>query len=327
MTSAQISKSVLDIALPIQNYLEKVKANVENELLQINQFTDQIGSYLTKMQGKYFRAMLTLLSAYTLKQDLTKTMVMAQCAEMLHLASLIHDDVLDNSDLRRGQKTIQNIWGNHVAILVGDYLYTRTTQMMIDFKQHEVMENLAQITLGLTEGELLQLSLRNQLQITLEQYFKVLSLKTAKFMGSCALFGGVLLNLPAEKKQALQDFGYYLGMAFQISDDLMDWTAQINEPLKPVQHDLMEGTISLPLLLALQKASDAEKNKLEQLLQNKDSALNPLGQKIVHQYDGLKQAQTILEDFGKKAKEILHRYEWNGPLTEMVDFIIGRIKV
>ncbi len=327
MVSTQISKSILDIALPIQSYLEQVKAGVEGELLQINQFTDQIGSHLTKMQGKYFRAMLALLSAHTLKQDLKQTMVMAQCAEMLHLASLIHDDVLDNSDLRRGQKTIQNVWGNHVAILVGDYLYTRTTQMMIEFKNHEVMQNLAQITLGLTEGELLQLSLRNRLEITLEEYFKVLGLKTAKFMGSCAFFGGVLLNLPPEKKQALQDFGYYLGMAFQISDDLMDWTAQIHEPLKPVQHDLMEGTISLPLLLALQKATSAEKNKLEQLLQDKDSALNELGQKIVHQYEGLKQAQSILEDFGRKAKEILNHYEWNGPLTEMVDFIIGRIKV
>jgi octaprenyl-diphosphate synthase len=219
------------------------------------------------------------------------------------------------------------MWGNHVAILVGDYLYTRTTQMMIEFKNHEVMQNLAQITLGLTEGELLQLSLRNRLEITLEEYFKVLGLKTAKFMGSCSLFGGVLLNLPAEKKQALQDFGYYLGMAFQISDDLMDWTAQINEPLKPVQHDLMEGTISLPLLLALQKTTDAEKNKLKELLKNKDATLNALGQKIVHQYDGLRQAQTILEDFGRKAKEILNRYDWNGPLTEMVDYIIGRIKV
>jgi geranylgeranyl pyrophosphate synthase len=89
----------------------------------------------------------------------------------------------------------------------------------------------------------------------------------------------------------------------------------------------MEGTISLPLLLALQKATSAEKNKLEQLLQDKDSALNELGQKIVHQYEGLKQAQSILEDFGRKAKEILNHYEWNGPLTEMVDFIIGRIKV
>jgi geranylgeranyl pyrophosphate synthase len=97
MVSTQISKSILDIALPIQSYLEQVKAGVEGELLQINQFTDQIGSHLNKMQGKYFRAMLALLSAHTLKQDLKQTMVMAQCAEMLHLASLIHDDVKNSS--------------------------------------------------------------------------------------------------------------------------------------------------------------------------------------------------------------------------------------
>lgn len=327
MSATHLVKTINEIAAPIDRPLNEVKNRVENELKSLDLFTDQIGTYLTKMQGKYFRALLVLLTAQTLKQDEAKSISIAQCVETLHFASLIHDDVLDDSALRRGQKTVQNIWGNHVAILVGDYLYTRTTQIMIEFKNQEILEHMAQITMGLTQGELLQLSLRNRLDITLEDYFKVLSLKTAKFMGVCALFGGVLVNLNEQQKKALENFGYYLGMAFQISDDLMDWTAQINEPLKPVQHDLMEGTISLPLLLTIQKMTADEKQQLQNYLEHKEPSLNSYAFTLIQKYNGLKAAQEILEDFGEKANEVLKEYGWQGPLSDLVSFIIGRIKI
>lgn len=314
--------SLQTIVEPIQTQLEAVKRQVNDELQAVNEFAPEVGSYLQKMQGKYFRPTLVLLTAQMTGQDQNASQVLAQAVELLHLATLIHDDVLDDADLRRSQVTLHQKWGNRVAILVGDYLYSKTTQLLLQFKNFSVLDQIANVTVGFTQGELLQLFSKKQVQADRSTYLKVIELKTANFMGVCACFGGILMKMNWE---SLREFGYYLGMAFQISDDLLDVVGNPGEPAKPVHHDIEEGIISLPLRLSLEKATAQEKNELQMLLDDKDKSVQRFSQELISKYQGIDLAQKNLEDYIQKAKEKLKDFEKNQSLWQLLDFMVNRI--
>ena len=315
-------KSYSEICQPIEAALAHVKEKVWQELGQVNDFAPEIGAYLQKMQGKYFRPTVVLLCAQMLGQDTAKSIILAQSVELLHLATLIHDDVLDNAKVRRNLETIHEKWGNRVAILVGDYLYSKTTQLLLQFQNFKILDHIASVTVGFTKGELLQLFNQKQVSVSKSDYFKVIELKTANFMAACAAFGGVLA---AQHQEKLYQFGYHLGMAFQISDDLLDWVGNPGEAVKPVQHDLLNGIISLPLLLALEEASSDEQKTLQAYMDSQNSALVSFAEKIIAQHHGVLKTQKILDEHLAKAAQALKDLPAYQPLQNLLEYLSERV--
>jgi len=176
--------------------------------------------------------------------------------EALHTASLLHDDVVDEAELRRGKTAANKVWGNQVVVLLGDYLYAKALHVSVAQESLQIMEALSKATSLMAEGEILQLMKTGDPSITFDEYIKIITGKTAGLISAACRIAGLLAELPAEKVQALTDFGHYIGIAFQMLDDILDYVANESELGKKLGKDLMEGKITLPLIELLRKANE-----------------------------------------------------------------------
>jgi len=219
---------------------------------------NQLGIYIINAGGKRMRPMLSVLAAgavgYTGKDHIS----IAAIIEFIHTATLLHDDVVDESELRRGRKTANAMFGNSASVLVGDFLYSRSFQMMVALKRLKVMEILSDTTNVVAEGEVLQLMNCNDPDTTEESYMQVIYCKTARLFEAATQLAAVINDNDPKIEQALADYGKHLGTAFQLVDDIMDYTADAKEMGKNVGDDLAEGKPTLPLLYAMQKGNDQQ---------------------------------------------------------------------
>lgn len=238
------------------NQLARTDMMAVNELIQLQVDSEvslikQLGFYIVNSGGKRLRPLMTILAARALNIQTDQHHTLAAIIEFIHTATLLHDDVVDESTMRRGKETANAVFGNQASVLVGDFLYTRSFQMMISLKRMRVMQILSDATNVIAEGEVLQLMNCNDPQTSEESYMQVIYSKTARLFEAATLLAAVLTDQNQEIEFAMQEYGKYLGTAFQLVDDVLDYSADPQEMGKNVGDDLTEGKPTLPLLFAM----------------------------------------------------------------------------
>ena len=240
----QINSLAKDDMLEVNKLIQQ---QVNSEVSLIN----QLGFYIVNSGGKRLRPLLTVLAARAVGVSTSQHHTLAAIIEFIHTATLLHDDVVDESTMRRGRETANELFGNQASVLVGDFLYTRSFQMMVGLKRMRVMEILSDATNVIAEGEVLQLMNCNDPDTSEASYMQVIYSKTARLFEAATLLAAVLAEQTAEIEAAMQDYGKYLGTAFQLVDDILDYAADPDEMGKNVGDDLAEGKPTLPLLYAM----------------------------------------------------------------------------
>ena len=255
----QLKNSVEDKLLLVE---EKIKTKLTSDVDLVQKMTD----YHLDTGGKRLRALLTLGSAKMcgyLKG--TRDINLAACVELIHSATLMHDDVIDNGSLRRGKKTLNKIWDNHSSVLVGDYLLSRCFEMMVEDGSNEILKLLSSTSSKIAQGEILQLQHQGEVDMLEETYLKIISAKTAELFAAATKVGAILSETKSKEKEALEFYGRNLGLTFQIADDTLDYNSEIKFFGKKIGQDFYEGKITLPIILLFQKADKPEKEKLKDI--------------------------------------------------------------
>ncbi len=240
-----------------------IKERLASEVVLVN----QLGQYIISSGGKRLRPLLTLLSAGAVGYQKQDHINLAAIIEFIHTATLLHDDVVDASELRRGKKTANSVWGNEASVLVGDFLYSRAFQMMVEIKNLTVMSILAETTNTIAEGEVMQLLNCNDANTTEANYLKVIYSKTAKLFEAAAQLSAVVNHSSAEEENAMAAYGRYLGTSFQLIDDVLDYSASAEEMGKNVGDDLAEGKPTLPLIFAMRKGTPEQVEIIRQSIE------------------------------------------------------------
>lgn len=297
-----------------------IKALVEQDFFSVNQcihqqlcsnepLVEHIGQYILDSGGKRLRPLLVLLGAKALTQphhsESASVHLLATVIEFLHTATLLHDDVVDTSDKRRGRASANAEWGNAPAVLVGDFLYARAFQMMVDIGSLDVMAILAKATATIAEGEVMQLANIKNPNMDEATYLRVIYAKTAMLFEASTHSAGVLAQASANEVLALQEYGKALGMAFQLIDDYLDYRGDASKLGKNVGDDLAEGKLTLPLIVALQQATDAEKKSLKHAIRQGGRERIEHVIDIINRYDALSYTKNQAEAFAKDAKQAL----------------------
>ena len=266
----------------MQNFIE-IQALMKNELDQMNKILvnrldsnvdliNQMSHYIISSGGKRIRPLLLLLCARATDYDGDYHYSMAVVIELIHTATLLHDDVVDQSTTRRGQETANELWGNAPSVLVGDFLYSRAFEIMVEPNSMEIMKILSKATNQISEGEVLQLLNIKNANVTQKEYYRVIERKTACLFKAACQIAGILSNSNQKFIEAMGKFGMHLGNAFQIIDDTLDYESDSNIIGKEVGDDLSEGKVTLPMIYALEKTTKSDKKILKDAIQNADAS-------------------------------------------------------
>jgi octaprenyl-diphosphate synthase len=289
----------------------------------------EIAAYLLGGGGKRLRPALLLLSArYAGRRD-NSAIRLAAVVELLHSATLIHDDVIDSAGTRRGRPSANSKWGNHRSVLTGDWLYMQSFQMALEERNFRILDVLIDVTQKMVEGELIQLEKIGRIDVTEEDALRLATYKTACLFSGCARLGAVLGGLEGEEEQALADYGRFAGLAFQLVDDLLDFTASAQQLGKPVLSDLKEGKVTLPLIYAMENGHGGARGLVARVLAEKefDSVRPETIVSLVHESGALDRARNLAHDYAQRAKACLNGNrdsEYARALVTLPDFILER---
>ena len=248
--------------------LQSVELNIRDLFRNKVPFIPLIGNYIISSGGKRLRPLFHLISADLAGYTGNAHIDIAGIIESIHTASLLHDDVVDMAELRRGNPTANSIWGNQIVVLVGDFLYSNALKTAVMQKNQRIMEILSSATTRMTEGELLQLTRIGDPDITEKEYVEIITAKTGALISAACRLGAILGELPEEQEHALANFGMKTGIVFQMADDILDYMADENALGKKLCKDLEEGKITLPLLYLLTTAGENEQNEIKQIIRN-----------------------------------------------------------
>jgi len=263
--------SVKQIANLISDDLDRVEEAIAAHLESDVNFISEVGHYVLSSGGKRIRPVLLILCARLGNYVNKRVYDLCTVIEYIHTATLLHDDVIDNAHLRRGNPTVNSRWGNEISILIGDYLYAKAMELSLQDKDHLVMETVARVTKEMAKGQVLETLKERDLTITEDEYYRIIALKTAAlFEGSCTI-GALAAGLTPPQRGMVSAFGYHLGLAFQMADDTLDFVAPEATLGKPVNNDLKEGKITLPVIMAVPQATAAEVASIEAYLKNPDA--------------------------------------------------------
>lgn len=263
--------------------LAKVNVVINQAVQSEVALISQIGTYIISAGGKRLRPIITILAGKALGYDDQKLYSLAAMVEFIHTSTLLHDDVVDESQLRRGRETANNLFGNAAAVLVGDFLYTRAFQLMVGSGSMKILEIMADATNIIAEGEVMQLMNIGNTDITEAEYVRVIQYKTAKLFEAAAQVGAILAGATSEQEQALKDYGMYVGTAFQIIDDVLDYSGDTVEIGKNVGDDLAEGKPTLPLIYLMRQGDESVASDVRQALENADrSCFDKIYRHVIH---------------------------------------------
>ncbi|MDB4185422.1 polyprenyl synthetase family protein [Candidatus Pelagibacter sp.] len=262
----QINNSYYQLKDSVDEKLVLVEEKIKSKLLSEVDLVQKMTKYHIDTGGKRLRALLTLGSAklcgYTKGgRDIN----LAACVEIIHGATLMHDDVIDLGDIRRGKETLNSIWGNHSSVLIGDYLLSRCFEMMVEDGNIEVLKLLSSTSSKIAQGEVLQLQHKCEIDMLEETYLKIITAKTAELFSAATKVGAILSNKETKEKEALEFYGKNLGLTFQIADDTLDYNSDLKFFGKKIGKDFLEGKITLPVILLFQNVSSIEKDKLKNI--------------------------------------------------------------
>lgn len=311
--------------------LKAVDVLIFKKLTSQSVLISKVSNHIIGAGGKRLRPMLTLLSARLCGyQRGHRHIALATCIEFIHTATLLHDDVVDDSDQRRGNPTAQMIWGNTASILVGDFLFSRAFELMVEDGSLDVLKTLSQAATKIAQGEILQLELNANLRATMDDYIRVIECKTAALFEAATSIGGIITDRTTEEIYALRQYGYYLGLIFQLVDDLLDYVSTEKQLGKPTGGDFHEGKLTLPVILSLSKATLSEYAFWQRTLAYKDQQPGDWEKavEILKGHDIQKDIDDYTDQWAKKAQESLGIFP-DSPekslLVEMVYFSRARV--
>ncbi|WP_323757811.1 polyprenyl synthetase family protein [Roseivirga sp.] len=320
--------------------LSEIQAPIANEMTEFEQkfrsfmkskvfLLDQIMSYIVKRKGKQMRPMFVFLAAGVTGKISDRTYRGASLIELLHTATLVHDDVVDDSNYRRDFFSINALWKNKIAVLVGDYLLSRGLLLSVDNEDFDFLKIVSRAVREMSEGELLQMAKARNLDITEDIYYDVIRQKTASLIASCCAVGATASNASQEDIDKMRDFGLKVGMAFQIKDDLFDYGTE--EVGKPLGIDIKEQKMTLPLIYSLQNASSSTRRKIIRTVKSKGDQSKKVNEVVafVRASGGIEYAQNVMNQYYQEAKEILETFEpsvYRDSLSQLVTYTIERSK-
>jgi len=311
------------VAKEMEEFEQKFRASMKTRVLLL----DKIMSYIVKRKGKQMRPLFVFLSAGATGTINESTYRGASLIELVHTASLVHDDVVDNSNYRRNFFSVNALWKNKIAVLVGDFLLTRGLFLALEHKDYELLGICTEAVKEMSEGELLQMEKARQLDIIEDIYYEIIRQKTASLIASCCAIGASSSNASPEWIAKMKKFGECVGMAFQIKDDLFDYGD--DEIGKPVGIDIKEKKMTLPLIYSLSKASWLEKRKIIGIVKNNSEDTNKIKHVIdfVKKSGGIDYANQKMTEYYKQAMTILDELpssEYKTSLSDLVQFTIER---
>ena len=326
----QINNSYFDLKNSVEEKLILVEEKIKNKLTSEVDLVQKISDYHIKTGGKRLRALLTLGSSKLcgyLKGG--RDINLAACVELIHGATLLHDDVIDNGDIRRGKKTTNVIWGNQSSILAGDYLLSRCFEMMVEDGNLEILKLLSSTSAKIAQGEILQLQHKGEVDMLEETYLKIISSKTAVLFSAATKVGAILAERNNKEKEALEFYGKNLGLTFQIADDTLDYNSNINLFGKNIGNDFYEGKITLPIILLFQQTNDSEKKQLENIFNKNIRSENDFSDvlKLISKYKIISKCYKKAEHFINLASNSLSIFKDTGEkkiLENLTSFSLER---
>jgi len=292
---------------PIQRELELFEERLDTALQADVELVHEIARYMATLRGKRLRPVLALLSARAAGSWDQRVIDAAVAVEMIHAATMIHDDVVDSATMRRGKASVNSVWSGQVAVLMGDFLLARALGILVDVGNLLALQIVSRATERLSVGEIFEIQIGQQRDIREESYFGMVSDKTASLMSAAARIGPILVGAAPEVIDAMGQYGESLGRAFQIADDILDFTGDADTMGKPVGHDLREGKITLPLIHALSAAPSPARQAMEALLQQEAKSEGEWRQIVdfVEAYDGVRSASATAREYAARAQQCL----------------------
>lgn len=321
---------VKDIKAPVAEEMKLFEAHFRKAMKSNTALLDKITHYIIKRKGKQMRPMFVFLSAKTCGKVCENSYTAASLIELLHTATLVHDDVVDDANLRRGFFSINALWKNKIAVLVGDFLLSRGLLMSVENNQFELLRIVSQAVQEMSEGELLQMEKARRLNITEEIYYDIIRQKTASLIAACCAAGASSVDADQETVDRMYNFGLNVGMAFQIKDDLFDYGFGKNIG-KPTGIDIKERKMTLPLIYALNHAANGERKMIINTVKNHNTKPKEV-QKVlnfVHESDGIDYSIRKMNEYRDKALELLFempKSEARDALEGLVHYTINREK-
>jgi octaprenyl-diphosphate synthase len=318
----QIFESIrADLELVDREFIRQVESQVE--------LIPKIGKYIQTSGGKRIRPAVLLMAARLSGYTGEFAVRYAAVVEFIHTATLVHDDIIDDSDLRRGRLAVHSRWGNDITVLLGDYLYIKSMRLALTYDTLEVVRLLCDVTLRMIEGELYQLTKNGDADITEDEHLDIMRRKTAYLFGGCAQIGGMLGGIAPERAQALQEYGFNLGMAFQLIDDLLDFTGDAAAVGKPVGADLREGKMTLPLIHLLRQDDGEGAGIVREILTSRTTTVEQWGRlvRILHEHRSIDYANRLAEEYAERAKKPLWNFAPSAQrdaLLALPDYVIAR---
>jgi octaprenyl-diphosphate synthase len=321
--------TALEIFDLVRADLEKVEREIGLESVASVEAINYINQYLQAGGGKRLRPILVLLSGRMLGDPNPTLIRMAAVVEMIHTATLVHDDVIDLAKTRRGRPSINVVWGNHTSVLAGDWLYMQAFQVAVRERNFPMLDLLINLTQMMVEGELLQLERIGKIAVTEADYMELIDRKTASLFAACARLGAISAGASEAIEMQLGDYAWNLGIAFQLVDDILDFTSREKILGKPVGNDLREGKVTLPLIYALETADPEERKLVETVLADGNYDQVPFS-KIVHilnRHHGIERAQERAQVFTEKARSIISGFPaspYQRALYSVTDMVTAR---
>ncbi len=302
-----VSPDLAQIFGPIRQDLEAVEQEFVRHIQSRVALIPEMGRYIQKSGGKRVRPAVLLMAARLSGYKGDRAVLYASVVEFIHTATLVHDDIIDGADLRRGRLAVHSRWGNDITVLLGDYLYIKSMAMALTQDSLEIIRLLCDVTLRMIEGELYQLTKTGDVDITEDEHFEIIRRKTAFLFGGCAQIGGMLGGVTPEQQIALRDYGFNLGIAFQLVDDLLDYTADATALGKPVGGDLREGKVTLPIIRLLQRGGEEADRLIRQCVN--DRSVGPEQWRdilrLLHEHRTTELAYETALEYASRAKSCL----------------------
>jgi octaprenyl-diphosphate synthase len=314
---------------PIRADLEKVDREFGRQVESQVDLIPKIGKYIQTSGGKRIRPAVLLMAARLTGYQGERAILYAAVVEFIHTATLVHDDIIDDSELRRGRLAVHSRWGNDITVLLGDYLYIKSMALALTYDTLDIVRLLCDVTLRMIEGELYQLTKNGDADITEEQHFDIIRRKTAYLFGGCAQIGGMLGKVSEEQAQALREYGFNLGIAFQLVDDLLDFTGDAGALGKPIGADLREGKMTLPLIHLLQQREEVGERIVRDIIASRSVSETQWSEllRILKEHRSTDYAYRRASEFAERAKKPLYAFppsSERNALLALPDYVLSR---
>lgn len=315
----------------IEKDLKKLETSIDRLITTKINVIKEIVNYIIKSGGKRVRPILVILSARLCGYKGEKHIPYAAIIEFIHTATLLHDDVVDNAKTRRGFSTVNTVWGNEPSVLVGDFLYSKSFELMAHEGNDAILQIISAATTALSEGEIHEIVKTADISTTEEEYFQIIGNKTAVLFAAACEIGAILGNCTKKKRREMSNFGYNLGMAFQLMDDMLDYTSFDNVLGKRVGTDLQEGKVTLPLIHALKSADNEERSYLMKVLDKSRITAKDFARarKIIEKHGGIDYTLSTAEDYTQNAKGYLKTFpdsKYKEALLLLTNYMLSREK-